>query len=130
VNKDHKLQFSYNYLGIEEFKTISNAEVPAGKVTLRWEFTSTGAPNFKLGRGAPGKGKLFINGKMAGEGTIDVTCPVAYGLSGDGLCCGKDTGTPVSADYRGEYPFTGAIRRVVVDVGANRHPAPKALNRD
>ncbi len=130
VNKDHKLQFSYNYLGLEEFKIVSAATVPEGKAMLRWEFTVTGPPDFKVGKGAPGAGKLFINGKQVGAGKIAVTCPLAYGLSGDGLSCGRDTLTPVSADYRDEYPFTGTIRRVVVDVGPVKTPAPKAPDRD
>jgi arylsulfatase len=132
VNKEGKLQFSYNYLGIEESKVISKEKVPAGKTTLRWEFTTTGPPDFKIGKGAPGAGKLFINGKQVGAGKIDDTCPIAYGLSGDGLACGRDTLTPVSADYhgRGEYVFTGTIRRVIVDVGNSSHPPPKAPERD
>jgi arylsulfatase len=132
VNKEQKLQFSYNYLGIEEFKTISSDKVPAGKATLRWEFTRTGPPDFKVGKGAPGSGKLFINGKQVGEGKIAITCPIAYGLSGDGLSCGRDTLTPVSADYGRmiEYPFTGRIIRVVVDVGVDREPAPDPRPRD
>ncbi len=130
VNKDQKLQFSYNYLGIEEFKVISGGKIPPGKATLRWEFTTTGPPDFKVGKGAPGTGKLFINGKQVGQGKIAVTCPIAYGLSGDGLCCGRDTLTPVSADYRGEYPFTGVIRRVTVDVGTDQRAAPASKDRD
>jgi arylsulfatase len=98
INREQKLQFSYNYLGLEEFKTISPEKVPAGKVTLRWEFTPTGPPNFAAGLGAPGTGKLFIDGKEVASGAIPRTCPIAYGLSGDGLSCGRDTLTPVSAD--------------------------------
>jgi arylsulfatase len=130
VNKEGRLQFSHNYLGLEEFKVVTATKVPEGKATLRWEFTRTGPPDFKLGKGAPGSGKLFINGQEAGAGNIAVTCPIAYGLSGDGLSCGRDTLTPVSADYRGEYPFTGTIRRVVVDVGNDRQPAPENKTRD
>src|SRR5262249_7278381 len=131
VNKDQKLQFSYNYLGLDEFKIISKDALPSGKATLRWEFTVTGPPDFKLGKGAPGEGRLFVDGKIVGQGKIGVTCPLAYGLSGDGLSCGRDTLTPVSADYhgRGEYVFTGRIQRVVVDVGSNQHPAPKTPER-
>jgi arylsulfatase len=130
VNKEQKLQFSHNYLGIEEYKVISSEKVPSGKVTLRWEFKKTGPPDFKVGKGAPGTGKLFINGKQVGEGKIPITCPIAYGLSGDGLSCGRDTLTPVSADYREEYPFTGIIRRVTVDVGSDQHPMPEARPYD
>jgi arylsulfatase len=130
INKEAKLQYSHNYLGIEEYKVISSAKVPAGKLSLRFEFTRTGPPDIKVGKGAPGTGKLFINGKEVGAGEIPVTCPLGFSLSGDGLCCGRDSLTPVSADYRGEYPFTGVIRRVVVDVGTERAPATEAPKRD
>src|SRR5205085_11408688 len=115
VNKDQKLQFSHNYLGIEEYKVVSDVKVPTGKVTLRMEFKSTGPPDFKIGKGAPGTATLFINGQQVGQGQIAVTVPIAYGLSGDGLSCGKDTCSAVSADYMGsEFPFTARIRREVL----------------
>jgi hypothetical protein len=130
VNKEGKLQFSHNYVGLAEYKVIADAKVPTGKATLRWEFTRTGPPDFKAGKGAPGTGRLFINGKQVGEGTIPVTCPLAYSLSGDGLSCGRDTLTSVSADYHGEFPFTGVISRVVVDVGPNQPATPRPKDRD
>ena len=132
VNKDQKLQFSYNYLGLEEYKVVGKERLPEGKSTVRWEFQPTAPPDFKKGTGSPGAGKLFINGKMVGSGQIERTCPLAYGLSGDGLSCGRDTLTPVSADYGKaiEYPFTGTIRRVIVDVAAPKQPMPKTPNRD
>lgn len=132
VNKDQKLQFSYNYLGISEAKVISQEKLPSGQLTVRWEFTPTGPADFRIGRGAPGVGKLFVDGKLVGSGKIELTCPIAYGLSGDGLCCGRDTLTPVSADYfgRGEYNFTGTIRRVIVDVGGDSKKSTKTSDRD
>jgi arylsulfatase A-like enzyme len=132
VNKDGKLQFSHNYLGLEEFKIVSDEKLPEGKLTLRWQFQVTGPPDFKAGKGAPGTGTLYVDGKQVGVGKIAVTCPLAYGLSGDGLSCGRDTLTPVSADYhgRGEYAFTGTIRRVIVDTAGATPAAPKAPDRD
>ncbi len=132
VNKDQKLQFSHNYLGLEEYKIIAKESVPAGKSILRWDFQVTAPPDFKKGTGTPGVGQLFINNKLVGSGKIERTCPLAYGLSGDGLSCGRDTLTPVSADYfgRGEYDFTGTIRRVVVDVTPPKQAPPKTPDRD
>jgi arylsulfatase len=130
VNKEQKLQFSCNYVALDEYKVISKEKVPEGKVTLRWEFAKTGAPDFKAGKGAPGTGKLFINGKQVGEGNIPVTCPLAYSLSGDGLCCGWDSLTPVSADYTGEYYFTGVLDHVTVNVGKDQHKAPDPPQHD
>ena len=36
--------------------------------------------------------------------------------SGEGLCCGYDSGLPVTPDYRAPFRFTGRIDQVVVDV--------------
>jgi hypothetical protein len=106
--------------------------VPEGKLTLGLQFQVSGPPDFKAGKGAPGTVKLFVNGKQVGTGKIPVTCPLAYSLSGDGLSCGRDTLTPVSADYhgRGEYNFTGTIRRVIVDTSNDQKPMPKNPERD
>ena len=131
INKDRKLQYSHNYLAIEEYKVVSDEKVPAGTVTVKMEFKVTGPPDFKVGKGAPGTVTLFINGKQVGRGDIPVTCPIAYGLSGDGLSCGRDTCSAVSEDYMGsEFPFTGAIRRVFVDIGNDQHAAPRPKDYD
>ncbi|HZZ78915.1 MAG TPA: sulfatase-like hydrolase/transferase, partial [Gemmataceae bacterium] len=132
VNKDQKLQFSHNYLGLEEYKVIAKEKLPEGKSTVRWEFQVTAPPDFKKGTGSPGVGRLFINNKLVGSGKIERTCPLAYGLSGDGLCCGRDSLTPVSADYAKvvEYPFTGGLRRVIVEVAASKTAPPKTAERD
>jgi hypothetical protein len=129
--KDGKLHYCYNYLGLEEYRVVSTDKIPTGKVELQMKFERTGKPDFAVGKGAPGTARLFINGKQVGEGKIPVTCPIAYGLAGDGLSCGKDTETAVSSLYLGsEFPFTGKIVRVVVDVGADQHPSPAVQQRD
>jgi hypothetical protein len=132
INKDQKLQYSHNYVAIEEYKVISTEKVPTGKVTLRMEFKKTGPPDFKVGKGAPGTVTLYINDKVVGSGEIPVTVPIGYSLSGDGLSVGRDTLSAVSLDYAGSnFPFTGGvIRRVTVDIGNDQHPTPKAPERD
>jgi arylsulfatase A-like enzyme len=132
VNKDQQLQYSHNYLGLEEYKVIAGDKLPEGKLTLRCDFQATGPPDFKIGKGTPGTVTLFVDGKQVGIGKIGATCPLAYSLSGDGLSCGRDTLTPVSADYhgRGEYEFTGTIRRVIVDVAPPGQKTPKLPDRD
>jgi arylsulfatase A-like enzyme len=132
INKDQKLQYSHNYVGIKEYKVISDQKVPTGKVTLRMEFKKTGAPDFATGKGAPGKVTLFINEKAVGSGDIPVTVPIGYSLSGDGLSIGMDTLSAVSLDYMGStFPFTGGvIQRVTIDVGNDQHPTPAPTYRD
>jgi arylsulfatase len=131
INKDRKLQYSNNYVAIEEYKVISNDRVPTGKLSLVMEFKSTGPADFKNGKGAPGIVTLFINDKAVGSGKIATTCPVGYSLSGDGLSVGRDTLSAVSLDYMGsEFPFTGTIHRVVVDLGNDQPPVPRPKFRD
>jgi arylsulfatase A-like enzyme len=130
VNKDGKLQYSHNYVGLEETKVISKEKLPEGKLTLSMQFQVTGPPDLKAGKGAPGMVTLFVDGKQVGVGKIAMTCPLAYSLSGDGLSCGRDTLTSVSADYHGENGFTGTLRRVIVDTGNDQKAAPKAPERD
>jgi len=130
VNDEGKLQYSHNYLGLKEYKVVGDAPIPEGKVSLRMEFEITAPPDFKKGTGAPGVVKLFVNEKAVGAGRIEQTCPLAYGLSGDGLSCGRDTLTPVSADYTYENAFTGQIRRVVLELSPPEHTTPATKDRD
>jgi arylsulfatase len=131
INKDQKLQYSNNYVAIEEYKVISEEKVPPGKLSLSMEFKKTGPPDFKNGKGAPGTVTLYINDKAVGSGKILNTCPLGYSLSGDGLSVGRDTLSAVSTDYpRSEFPFTGTIRRVTVYLGNDQHPAPQPKFRD
>ena len=132
INKDQKLQYSHNYVGISEYKVISTQKVPTGKLTLKMEFKKTGVPDFKIGKGAPGTVTLYINDKAVGSGEIPITCPIGYSLSGDGLSVGRDTLSAVSRDYMGStFPFTGGmIHRVTVVVGNDQHPAPAPAFRD
>jgi hypothetical protein len=132
INKDQKLQYSHNYVALEEYKVISKEKVPPGKVKLRMEFKKTGPPDFAKGKGAPGTVTLFVNDKSVGSGKIPVTVPIGYSISGDGLSVGRDTLSAVSLDYMGSnFPFRGGvIRRVTVDIGNDQHPTPKAPERD
>ena len=52
----------------------------------------------------------------AGGGEIPRTVPAVIETSGEGLCCGYDSGLPVTDDYEAPFRFTGRIARVVVEV--------------
>lgn len=114
--KDNRLVYEYN-AGTAIYKVVSNAEVPAGKVTARYEFKNTG-PN-------KGIGILYLNDIKVGEAAIDQTLP--YKTSFEGLDIGRDTLYPVSANYHdeGEFEFTGLIEKVVFDMkddAVNKQP--------
>jgi MFS family permease len=51
-----------------------------------------------------------------GNGEIEKTVPFGWPLTGDGLCCGFDSETPVSDQYSSPFRFTGKIDRVIVSV--------------
>ncbi len=114
--KDRRLHYVHNYVGREEFRVTSATELPEGKVTLRFEFEKTTPADIRNGKGAGGRGHLYVNGEPAGSVDIPVTCPIVYALAGEGLCCGYDGGQEVTADYSAPFPFTGTIERVTVDV--------------
>ena len=115
--KDNRLHYAHNYVGLREFTVTSSIDITPGKATLRYEFETKGRPNMAEGKGAPGIGRLYINGQQVGEKEIPVTVPLAFALSGEGLCCGWDSLTPACSVYSGEFRFTGTIQTVVVDVG-------------
>ena len=59
---------------------------------------------------------MSIDGRVVGEGAIPRTVPHVIETSGEGLCCGYDSGLPVTPDYRAPFRFTGRIEQVVVDL--------------
>ena len=113
--QDKKLHYVHNYVGVQEFRITSQEEVPAGRVVLRFEFEPTGKPDIAQGKGAAGRGQLYINGKLVGQGDIPVTVPLVLGL-GAGLAVGRNAGSAVSKLYPLPFEFTGKIHKVTVDV--------------
>jgi len=79
------------------------------------EFTPTGQPDIAHGKGVPAAIKLFVDGKLAGQGDLPVTIPLTLGLAA-GVCVGADAGAPVMEDYKPPFAFTGTIRKALVDV--------------
>ena len=113
--KDKKLHYVHNYVGAEEFHVASNMDVPAGKVSLRYEFEKTGEPDLKTGKGAAGKAQLYINKKLVGELKLPYTVPLALGI-GSGVFIGRNSGSPVTRLYGPPFEFTGTINEVTVDI--------------
>jgi hypothetical protein len=113
--KDKKLHYVHNYVGAEELRVESTKEVPEGKVELRFEFEPKGKPDIRKGKGAPGRGQLYINSKLVGQADFPVTVPLALGL-GSGVAVGRNPGSSVSKLYKPPFEFTGRILKVTVDV--------------
>ena len=112
--KDKKLHYVYNWLGEDVQKVTSNVEISTGRHVFTAGFNKTGQD--PQTRSALGTLTLFIDTEQVGQAEIK-TQPGAFGLSGSGLCVGRDSGSPVSPDYKPPFTFTGGtIDRVVVDV--------------
>ena len=111
---DGRLHYVYNWLGDAIQKISSSSTVPAGRHVFTAEFIRDGGDPDT--RSAVGTLALYIDMEKVGEGRIR-TQPGSFSLTGDGLCVGRDSGSPVSPDYSAPFAFTGGtIDRVVIDV--------------
>ena len=116
--QDKKLHYAYNYVGSKEFVISSDAEVPEGRVEVRFEFEPKGKPDVKKGKGASGNTQLYINGELVKEGKLPVTIPLAFGLGG-GFVVGRGAGFPITSRFKNPFEFTGTIHGVVIDVSGD-----------
>lgn len=110
-----KLHYAQNVVGSALLHVESTEPVPTGRRSLRFEFEPTGKPEIKQGKGTPGRGQLYIDGKLVGQAEFAATVPITYGLGG-GIVCGADTGSPVTAAYNPPFHFTGTLYDVTIDV--------------
>jgi arylsulfatase len=106
--KDRRLHYVHNYLGLAEYRVSATEDIPSGAVRLQFRFTRTGEHR--------GMGSLHVGDRQVGAGEIPRTVPAVIETSGEGLCCGYDSGLPVTEDYRAPFRFTGRIARVTVEV--------------
>ena len=115
--QDGNLHYMYNWLGERHQKVSSDTAITTGKHLFVAEFAKTGDdPETKS---ALGTLTLYIDTEPVGNGEI-MTQPGNFALTGDGLCVGRDSLSPVSPDYAAPYAFTGGtIDRVVVDVSGD-----------
>ena len=116
--QDGKLHYVYNYVGSDFYHVESNIAVPLGRHDLRFEFGVTGKPDVSKGKGAPGRGQLYIDRKLVGQVDIPLTMPLSLGLGG-GIVCGADTGSPVWDKYKPPFKFTGKLYGVTIDISGD-----------
>ncbi len=109
--QEGKLVYVYNFLNQQRYVISSGSSLPEGPATLRYEFTFDGGPP-----GSGGTGRLFVNGKQAGEGRIEHTIPLRYPLS-DTFDVGEDTGTPVAETYALPFKYAGKLEKVTIELG-------------
>jgi arylsulfatase len=110
-----KLKYVYSYVGSQFYHVESSVPVPEGRRKLRFEFEVTGKPDISKGKGAPGRGRIYVDGELAGQCDIPLTMPLAMGLCG-GMVCGANTGSAVWDKYKPPFRFTGTLYSATVDV--------------
>jgi arylsulfatase len=92
---------------LKTYKVAAPKALPAGKATIRYEFTYDGG-----GLGKGGTVTLLVNGQKVADGRLERT--QAFVFSAD---VGLDGETAVSDDYKeGDNKFTGKIAKVVIEV--------------
>jgi arylsulfatase A-like enzyme len=117
--KDGHPVFEYVYSPAERHVLRSETTAPAGPSVLRYEFRRTGPQR--------GRGTLLINGRAVGSVEIRKTWPI-HGTTA-GITCGHDAGAAVSDAYAAPFPFTGTLRRVIVEIGADGTGDPTGESR-
>jgi arylsulfatase len=117
--KDNRLHYVNNVVGLIEQKVDGTEDLPTGEdLLLSASFDKDGEDPPHV---ATGILSLYHGANKVGEGRIR-TQPGLFSLAGEGLCIGRDSGEPVTADYPGDHPhrFTGGtIKRVAVDVSGD-----------
>ncbi len=78
--QDGKLHYAQNIVSAALLHIQSTETVPAGRHSLRFEFEPTGKPDIKAGKGMPGRGQLYFDGRLVGQTEFAATVPLTYGL--------------------------------------------------
>ena len=103
-----KLIYVYNDFGRDRTTLTSSIDLPAGDdVLVAFEFHADGPTP-----GAPGTGRLLVNGQPVAEGRVANRVPYRNSAT-ESFDVGRDTGTAVIAGlYQVPFAFTGALKRL------------------
>ena len=103
--KDCKPTFHYTCFEIADVTITGADQIPEGNVTISTEFIPERS---REGRGTL---KLFVNGKIVGEGVLKRSL-FRHGL--EPFEVGRDSITPVDPTYKdkGNFAFTGTIEKI------------------
>jgi hypothetical protein len=111
-----RARFAYNFFGLNTYCTEASQTLSAGTHQVRMEFAYDGG-----GLGKGGGVALYYDGQKVGEGRVERTEPMAFSAD-ETTDIGRDSSTPVSADYTREGSvFNGKINWVQIDLGKDDH---------
>jgi arylsulfatase len=115
----HHIVYENNILGTAHERIVSAAPLPAGHVTIVFNFTPVDQLARVLAavlRQPPGgDGVLTVNGHTVGGLHFSQFGDFTDAIN-ETLDVGRDTGSPVSPAYTSPYPFQGTIQHVAIDL--------------
>ncbi|MBV8295198.1 MAG: sulfatase-like hydrolase/transferase, partial [Acidimicrobiia bacterium] len=116
---DGRLTYVHNLLNIEQHRVQARQPLLPGRHTVVFRYEKTGEHQ--------GRGVLFVDGEVVGNGDIPRFTPNRFALAGAGLSVGRDaSGLAVCDDYVAPFPFTGTIvGDVTVDVDGDAFVDPE-----
>ncbi len=104
----------------EVYRIAANESLGRGAHSLRFEFVRRPAGG--------GKAVLSLRDRVLAEGEIPVSLPMRWQIGGAGLLIGRDRGFPVCDDYTPPFPFSGTLRRVLLEIaGRPRRDAEREV---
>jgi arylsulfatase len=119
--KDRRLHYVFNWVGTSLQTVTADREITRGRHVFVADFIAKGRSGDPAMPGAAGTVTLYIDDQAVGSADI-ITQPGLFNAVGDGICVGRDDGSPVTPDYSAPFRFTGgAIDKVVVDVSGERY---------
>jgi arylsulfatase A-like enzyme len=114
--QDRRLTYTFNWVGSNIQNIVADRDITPGRHAYTAEFQISGKSEDPSTPGFVGTLTLYIDEEAVGSGTI-VTQPGFFCVVGDGICVGRDSGSPVSPTYKPPFRFTGGtIDKVIVDV--------------
>jgi arylsulfatase len=106
--QDGYLTYVHNLGGQELTYVRAREPMGPGHHQLGFRFTRTDDDQ--------GRGTLFVDERVVGEGEIERFTPIRFSATGAGVTCGYSSGLPVSDELEGPFRFTGLLHRVTVTV--------------
>lgn len=113
--QDGKPRWVHSYVALEFPTVVATEAIPEGRHEVRFEFEVTGEPDIANGRGTPGRGQIYIDGRLVGAAEVPITTPLSLGLT-SGLGVGEAPGAPIFEGYEPPFEYGGVIHSVTIDV--------------
>jgi arylsulfatase len=109
--KDGRLLYENNAAAHSREVIEAGDPLPSGKVHVVYEFTASPAGVAKTLAPNGGHGRLFVNGRLEGEGDL-----TSFGNFGETFDVGADLGSPVSDEYETPFSFNGKIQQITLEL--------------